>query len=53
MCAIGSGGPYALAAARALAKHSDLSAEEITREAMEITADICIYTNRSLTVEVV
>ena len=53
ICAIGSGGPYALAAARALAKHSDLSAEEIAREAMDITADICIYTNRSLTVEVV
>ncbi len=53
ICAIGSGGPYALAAARALAAHSELSAEEIVREAMSITADICIYTNRSLTVEVV
>jgi ATP-dependent HslUV protease subunit HslV len=53
ICAIGSGGPYALAAARALAAHSKLSAEEIVREAMSITADICIYTNRNLTVEVV
>lgn len=51
--AIGSGGPYALAAARALAKHTDLSAEEIVRESLDITADICIYTNRELTVEVV
>jgi len=51
--AIGSGGPYALAAARALIAHSDLSAEQIVREAMEIAAGICIYTNRHLTVEVV
>jgi len=51
--AIGSGGPYALAAARALAKHTDLSAEEIVRESLDITADICIYTNRNLTIEVV
>ena len=51
--AIGSGGPYALAAARALVAHTDLSAEEIVREAMGIAADICIYTNRTLTVEVV
>ena len=51
--AIGSGGPYALAAARALAKHTDLSAEDIVRESLDITADICIYTNRELTVEVV
>ncbi len=50
---LGSGGPYALAAARALAGHTDLSAEEIAREAMNIAADICIYTNRELTVEVV
>jgi len=50
--AIGSGGPYALAAARALAKHTDLSVEQIVRESLDITADICIYTNRELTVEV-
>jgi len=53
ICAVGTGGPYALAAARALAQHSDLSVEEIVREAMNITADICIYTNRNLTIEVV
>ncbi len=51
--AIGSGGPYALAAARALLAHTELPAEEIVREALTIAADICIYTNRNLTVEVV
>ncbi len=49
--AIGSGGPYALAAARALRQHSDLSAEEIVRRSLEIAADICIYTNTHITVE--
>ncbi len=49
--AIGSGGPYALAAARALLKHSDLEAREIAYEAMKIAASICIYTNDSITVE--
>lgn len=53
MTAIGSGGGYALAAARALAKHTDLSAEEVVREAMDVAAGICIYTNRNVTVEVV
>jgi ATP-dependent HslUV protease subunit HslV len=53
IAAIGAGGPYALAAARALSGHTDLTAEEIVREAMGIAADICIYTNRELTVEVV
>ena len=48
--AIGSGGNYALAAARALAD-TDLSAEEIARRAMQIAADICIYTNSSVTLE--
>jgi ATP-dependent HslUV protease, peptidase subunit HslV len=48
--AIGSGGNYALAAARALAD-TDLGAEEIARKAMSIAADICIYTNHNLTVE--
>ncbi len=43
--AIGSGGPYALASAKALIKHSNLSPEEIAKEAMEITSSICIYTN--------
>jgi ATP-dependent HslUV protease subunit HslV len=51
--AIGSGGPYALAAARALMTHTKLSAEEVVREALGIAADICIYTNRNVTVEVV
>ncbi len=49
--AIGSGGPYALAAARALVKHSDLSAEEIVREALLAAAAICVYTNENITVE--
>jgi len=49
--AIGSGGPYALAAARALMRNSDLDAETIAREAMKIAAEICIYTNDKLTVE--
>jgi ATP-dependent HslUV protease subunit HslV len=48
---IGSGGPYALAAARALARNSDLTPREIAEESMKIAADICIYTNSSLTVE--
>lgn len=47
---IGSGGNYALAAARALAD-TDLTAEEIVRKAMGIAADICVYTNNNLTVE--
>jgi ATP-dependent HslUV protease subunit HslV len=51
IAAIGSGGPYAMAAARALARHSGLDAEEIAREAMLIAADICVYTNNNLTVE--
>ncbi len=49
--AIGSGGPYALAAARALLAHSDLGAREIAEEALRIAADICIYTNANLTIE--
>lgn len=48
---IGSGGSYALAAARALAKHTDLSAREIAQEAMQIAGKICIYTNESITLE--
>lgn len=48
---IGSGGNYAVAAARALVKHSDLSAAQIAREALEIAAEIDIYTNRNITVE--
>jgi len=49
--AIGSGGPYALAAARALVAHSSLSAPDIAREALAIAADICVYTNNHITVE--
>ena len=50
--AMGSGGPYALAAARALMKHTDMDAEKIVKEAMNITASICIYTNANYTIEV-
>ena len=49
--AIGSGGPYALAAARALIGYSDLNAAEIAQESMRIAADICIYTNGNITLE--
>jgi ATP-dependent HslUV protease subunit HslV len=49
--AIGSGGPYALTAARALLRHSNLSATEIAKEAMIIAAEICIYTNDHITIE--
>ena len=49
--AIGSGGPYALAAARALVKHSELPAAQIAWEAVKIAADICIYTNDNITIE--
>ena len=51
VAAVGSGGPYALAAARALQTHSDLSAGAIVRAALEIAADLCIYTNRHIEVE--
>ena len=47
---IGSGGAYALAAARALMLHSTLSAAQITRNALEIAGDLCIYTNRNIEV---
>ena len=49
---IGSGGPYALAAARALVGHGDLDAKAIVTEAMRIAATICVYTNERITVEV-
>jgi ATP-dependent HslUV protease subunit HslV len=51
IAAIGSGGPYALAAARALASHSKLTAAEIVQAALAIAGDICIYTNRSIEVQ--
>ena len=49
--AIGSGGPYALAAAKALARHTDLDARQIAEQAMVIAAGICIYSNDVLTIE--
>ena len=49
--AIGSGGPYALAAARAMVRYSDLTATEIARESVKIASEICIYTNDRILVE--
>ena len=48
---IGSGGPFAMAAARALVGHSDLDARRIVEQSMQIAADICIYTNNRIVVE--
>jgi ATP-dependent HslUV protease subunit HslV len=50
--AIGSGGVYAAAAAKALVRHSELGAREITQYSMEVAASICIYTNANVTIEV-
>ncbi len=50
VAAIGSGGPYALAAAKALLDHSDLDATAIVREAMKIAASICVYTNENIVI---
>lgn len=52
VAAIGSGGAYAQSAARALIRHTDLDAERIAREAMKIAAEICVFTNEHLTLEV-
>ena len=49
--AVGSGGSYALAAARTLVKHTKLSAKDIVREALDTSADICIYTNKNFHIE--
>jgi len=49
--AIGSGGPYALAAARALIRHTGFSARDIALEALKISAEICVYTNSQITLE--
>jgi len=49
--AIGSGGNYALSAARALLRHSNLDAETIVKEAMKVASEICVYTNQQITVE--
>ena len=51
VAAIGSGGPYAQAAAKALVNHSDLTALDIAKEAMAIAAQICIYTNEQIAIE--
>lgn len=51
VCAIGSGGNYALAAAKALYRNTDLSAAEIARKALEIAGEICIFTNGNITLE--
>ena len=51
LLAIGSGGPYALAAARALTLHSSLDARGIAEQALQIAADICIYTNSKIVIE--
>ena len=51
VCAIGSGGPYALAAARALLRHTELSARQIAETSLGLAAEICIYTNANLTIE--
>ncbi len=49
--AIGSGGPYALAAARAMLRHTNLSAPEIARNAIQIAAEICVFTNNDIVME--
>lgn len=49
--AIGSGGPYALASARALMRHTQLSAGEIARESLKVASEICVYTNDSIVLE--
>jgi len=51
ICAIGSGGSFALAAGRALMENTDLSAREIAEKSMKIAGDICIYTNQTFTIE--
>jgi ATP-dependent HslUV protease subunit HslV len=50
VCAIGSGGPYALAAARALLRHTDLPPADLCREALRIAGEICVYSNAEITV---
>lgn len=51
--AIGSGGNYALSAARALLSHTEMTAPDICKNAMKIAADICVYTNTSVTLEII
>lgn len=50
VCAIGSGGNYALAAARALVRHTDMNANDIAGEALKVAASICVYTNENITI---
>ena len=52
IASIGSGGPYALSAARALVRHSDLDAENIALESMKIASELCVFTNGHYTLEV-
>ena len=51
LIAIGSGGPYAHAAAKALLEHTSLPARDIVENALKIAGDICIYTNHNITIE--
>ncbi len=51
VCAVGSGGPYALAAARALLRYTEMTARQIAEAALGLAAEICIYTNTNLTIE--
>jgi len=51
VAAIGSGAPYAIAAARALIRNTDLDAREIVEKSMQIASEICIYTNGNITIE--
>jgi ATP-dependent HslUV protease, peptidase subunit HslV len=51
VCAIGSGGAFALSAARALTKHTKLGAKDLAQEAMRVASEICIYTNENFTLE--
>jgi len=53
LCAIGSGGNYALAAARALYENTDMDAEEIVKKSLKVASDLCVFTNSNITVEVV
>ncbi len=53
VCAIGSGGNYALAAARALSQETDYDAEEIARKSLKIASEICVFTNGHITCEVI
>lgn len=51
--AIGSGGPYALSAARALIRHTELSAADIARESLRVAAELCVFTNDQITIETI